>query len=127
MESEAPFERFLGMRILETAKGIARVMMPYREELSNPNGIVHGGAISSLADAAMVQAIISEHGEQRFYTIKFEIEFKKAAQSDLVAQASIVGKKLNFYMTQVEMRDNEDRLIARASAKYLIANDSPQV
>jgi len=124
MESVAPFERFLGMDIVEMGKGLARVTMPYKEDLSNPNGVIHGGAISSLADAAMVQAVLSEYGDQRFYTRKFEIEFKRSAQSNLVAQASIVGKKMNFYMAQAEIKDNEGGLVAKASAKYFMPIDS---
>jgi uncharacterized protein (TIGR00369 family) len=124
MESKAPFERFLAMDIMEPREGFARLMMPYKKEFTNPNGIIHGGAISSLADAAMAQAVLSEYGDQRFYTIKFEIEFKNSARSNVVAQASIVAKKLSFYMAQAEVKDNEDRLIAKASAKYFIPNNS---
>ena len=36
MESKAPFERFVPMDILESRGFFARVMMPCKQELTNP-------------------------------------------------------------------------------------------
>ena len=47
---KAPFEKLLKMEVLEAKDGFAKVIMPYRKELTNPHGFIHGGALCSLAE-----------------------------------------------------------------------------
>ncbi len=48
--SENLFVRHLGIEFLELAEGYARARMPYKAELLNPYGFIHGGCLYSLAD-----------------------------------------------------------------------------
>jgi acyl-CoA thioesterase len=116
--TRGPFERLLGMEILDLNERLIRMTMPYRVELTNPKGIIHGGAISSLADTAMAILVYSKFGA--CYTAKFEIEFKAQAQGDLFAEAQIVNKRMNLYVCQAEIKDFEKRLIAKAAGKFLV-------
>ncbi|MFQ6090313.1 MAG: hotdog fold thioesterase, partial [Candidatus Bipolaricaulia bacterium] len=56
-----PFARSLGIELLELGPGYGRAAMTVREEMLNFQGIPHGGAIFSLADAAFAAASNS-HG-----------------------------------------------------------------
>ena len=49
-----PFNKALGLEVIRLEKGEAWLRLPYADHLvGNPeNGVMHGGAISSLMDAA---------------------------------------------------------------------------
>jgi acyl-CoA thioesterase len=57
--SYAPFERLLHMAIIEAAEGRATLKMPFLLDFAQGAGLLHGGALVSLADTAVVMAIKS--------------------------------------------------------------------
>src|SRR5436189_33973 len=54
-----PYVRLLRMRFIAVSDGSATFEMPATTELYNPNNVVHGGALASLADSAMGFAVFS--------------------------------------------------------------------
>ncbi|MDG5469530.1 PaaI family thioesterase [Deltaproteobacteria bacterium IMCC39524] len=55
----SPFERLLGVQILSAEEGQAHLSLPFTLKLSNGGGVMHGGALTSLADTAVAMAIKS--------------------------------------------------------------------
>ncbi|WP_298269208.1 PaaI family thioesterase [Geobacter sp.] len=55
----APFEEYLGMTIEEAAAGRAVLSMPFTVKLAQGKGLMHGGAVTALADTAVAMAIKS--------------------------------------------------------------------
>lgn len=55
----APFEEFLGMTIESAANGRAVLSMPFKVAHCQGKGLMHGGAVVSLADTALAMAIKS--------------------------------------------------------------------
>jgi uncharacterized protein (TIGR00369 family) len=53
-----PFSKLLGMEIETIEPGHARLSMTWREDLTQPAGILHGGAIASLVDTAIAHSIL---------------------------------------------------------------------
>ena len=51
-----PFERLLSMKILEAADGQAVLTTPFPMDYAQGGGLMHGGALVSLADTAVVMA-----------------------------------------------------------------------
>jgi 1,4-dihydroxy-2-naphthoyl-CoA hydrolase len=47
---QPPFAEFMGMKITHMSKDRVEAELVVREELSNRNGILHGGALMALAD-----------------------------------------------------------------------------
>ena len=120
---KAPFERYLGMKIIEAKGGFAKVKMPYRKEFTNPYGLIHGGAIASLADTAMAVAISSKHLYSSLYTVKLEVKFKSPVnKGEIFAEANIINKRGKFIFGRVEIKDNEDKLLAQALATFYLAS-----
>jgi uncharacterized protein (TIGR00369 family) len=72
----APFEEFLGMTIEKTSDGKAVLTMPFKAALCQGKGLMHGGAVVSLADTALAMAIKSllPKGTD-FVTMKMGLEF----------------------------------------------------
>jgi len=55
-ELRSPVSQTLDMHLVEFARGEAVYEMPAREELGNPLGVIQGGVVTALADAAMAAA-----------------------------------------------------------------------
>jgi acyl-CoA thioesterase len=72
----APFEEFLGMRIEEAAEGRAVLAMPFKVKLAQGKGLMHGGAVTALADTAVAMAIKSLLPEEtNFVTTELALKF----------------------------------------------------
>jgi 1,4-dihydroxy-2-naphthoyl-CoA hydrolase len=49
-EEQPPFAGFMGMKITKITPELVTAEMPVTEQLSNRNGVLHGGALMALAD-----------------------------------------------------------------------------
>jgi len=77
----APFETYLGMQIDEAADGRAVLSMPFRVAHCQGAGLMHGGAMTSLADTALAIAIKTILPEgTHFATIELSMRFKNAVR-----------------------------------------------
>ena len=95
MEELIPFNRVLGIRVVEIDKGHVRMEIAFREELiGDPvRRAVHGGVISALADTAGGCAVWSALDEEtaRVSTIDIRIDYLRPGRPEtLVAEASVV-------------------------------------
>src|SRR5512135_155705 len=88
----APYFQLLQIRLEEIDTGFTRFRMPFRRELTQAYGVVHGGAIASLADTAVAFALMTiiQPGE-RVTTAEFKINFFSAVNSgEMIGEARIV-------------------------------------
>jgi uncharacterized protein (TIGR00369 family) len=95
MEELIPFNRVLGIRVVEIDTGHVRMEIAFREELiGDPvRRAVHGGVISALADTAGGCAVWSALDEPtaRVSTIDIRIDYLRPGRPEtLVAEASVV-------------------------------------
>jgi uncharacterized protein (TIGR00369 family) len=121
----SPFSAMVGLKIVAAEKGEAVVRMPFSEKLLNDGGInmpIHGGAIASLADFAACAAIWTLPETQRSMTISMTVNFTgPGIRSDLVATARVRRAGKRIASINVEIRDNDDALVADALITYKIA------
>lgn len=97
--------------------GTATLMMPFREELTNPNGFVHGGAIASLADATIALALVSLLGHGVFSTAKMEIRFRSPTKGQtLVCESRIESNRGSFYFGKAVVKEEGGKVVAEAQA-----------
>lgn len=89
---EAAFVHHLGMRIDKLAYSEAVVGMPVTGTLKQYQGLVHGGALASLADtAATMAALTGIPGEDDVVTIEFKVNYLSAVRSGkALAHATLV-------------------------------------
>jgi len=80
--ARAPFEEYLGMKIEEAADGRAVLSMPFAVKLAQGKGLMHGGAITALADTAVAMAIKSLLPEgSHFVTTELSLKFHAPVKS----------------------------------------------
>src|SRR5512144_2485625 len=81
----APFEEYLGMRIEEAADGKAVLSMPFKVRLAQGKGLMHGGAVTALADTAVAMAIKSILPEEsHFATVEMVLKFHAPVRGGVV-------------------------------------------
>ena len=97
------FAEALGIKIIETKDGYAKVTMKVEKMHTNALGFTHGGAIFSLADYAFAQAC--NFGDNVAVAVQVSINFlKPSVEGDtLVAEATRVsdGKTMGLYNVAV--------------------------
>ncbi len=81
----APFEEYLGMTIEEAEGGKARLTMPFQVKQAQGKGLMHGGAVTALADTAVAMAIKSMLPEgSHLVTTELNLKFHAPIQGGMV-------------------------------------------
>ncbi len=105
------FASLLGLELLEISPGRVRIRMPITGNHMNGFGIVHGGAIFSLADTAFAQAV--NGGEQRGVALEVSISFIRPGKTGaLTAEAVEVTRNRRIGIYEVRVSDEEGALLA---------------
>jgi uncharacterized protein (TIGR00369 family) len=125
----APYFKVLGMRCTSVGDGIATFEMPATAAHYNPNGVTHGGAISSLADSAMGFAVFSTCGPgETFTTAELHLNFIRAvteASGNLRSTGRVVSRGQQLVIAEAEVFDSQQQLVARASSTNVILKRRP--
>jgi acyl-CoA thioesterase len=124
--SKAPFERLLSISIVEAAGGEATLTMPFLIEYAQGAGLMHGGALVSLADTAVVMAIKSIVAPgSHFATTKMEVNFLHPVKKGIVtAKAKVVSKVDRIIEGRATIFDDEARVVMEFSSTFKIARDT---
>lgn len=101
----APYALHLGMETVSIGENEAVVRMPV-DGLTNSLGIVHGGAIFSLADQAFALAANSR-GEPQV-AINATITYMKPGKGDLVAKARKIVENKSTSVYEVQVMQGEE-------------------
>jgi uncharacterized protein (TIGR00369 family) len=123
----APFYQLLQITLDRIDIGFARFRMPFRKELIQVNGVVHGGAIASLADTAVAFALMTliQRGQQ-VTTVEFKINFLAPVDKGImIGEARIVNKGGKLVMADMEVKNEGGKLLAKGLATYMILNSPP--
>ena len=113
-----PIAELIGFRLRAVEPGRVVVEMDAQPRHANPMGTVHGGVLCDLADAAMGMAYASSLDEgETFTTLELKINFLKPVWTGrLVATGRLVKAGRSVGLTECDVMDDKDRLVARASS-----------
>jgi uncharacterized protein (TIGR00369 family) len=90
----APFEEYVGMRIDEAVDGRAVMSMPFKVKLCQGKGLMHGGAITALADTAVAIAIKTLLPEgTHFATVEMGLRFHAPVRGGSVKAVAHVAER----------------------------------
>lgn len=117
-----PYYKLLNMKIDEVRDGYARLTMSLEEKHLQFLKTVHGGATASLADSAAAWAVIGSAGSKTVpLTVEMKINFLAPVESGrLTAEARVVHKGLKISLSDVEVKDDEGRLVAKSLVTYYL-------
>jgi len=120
-----PYYTLLNMKIREVKDGYARLTMELEEKHLQFLKTVHGGAIASLADSAAAWATVGSAGVDTIpVTVEMKINFLAPVESGLlVAEARIVHKGKTISLSDVEVKDNKGRMVAKSLVTYYLRSN----
>jgi uncharacterized protein (TIGR00369 family) len=119
----APFEDLVGLTIESAAAGEARLTMPFRVCLANGGGVMHGGALVTLADTAVAMAIKSILPQGTiFATTELTTRYLSPVQAGkVVALARVRGPDGRTFQGEAELFDETGKLVASFHSQFRIA------
>ena len=133
----SPFSAFIGTEMEELREGYARVSLTLEPRHTNPNGVMHGGVITTMMDSALGAALGALRGEAArrdpHATVEMNASFLSGARPGdrIVVEGRVIrmGKTIAFGEAEARRADrsadprpNGDRLIAKGRLTFAIRN-----
>jgi uncharacterized protein (TIGR00369 family) len=117
------FPQLVGLRIEEIRRDYCRMRLPYRAELDQPAGVVHGGAIATLIDTVVVPPVGTAYKAGWLYlTVGMNISYLGAvAGEDAVAEGWVRQRGRSLVFCEAEVRTTSGRLAATGTLTYKVS------
>ena len=118
--ARVPFICFLGFKLGELNRGAATLELDLRPELTQTEGLMHGGAIASLLDTAAAFAVITllEPG-QKTSTVDLTIHYLRPITSgQITAHARVLRAGKRLVTVAIDVTDQSGTLISTALTTY---------
>ncbi|HEX4869085.1 MAG TPA: PaaI family thioesterase [Acidimicrobiales bacterium] len=116
------FPNVVGLQLEEVRTDYARMRLPFRPELEQPAGVVHGGALATLVDTVVVPAVGQAYDPGWAYlTIQMDVRYLGAvAGEDVVAEGWVDQRGRTLVFCHAELRVPSGRLVADGSLTYTV-------
>jgi uncharacterized protein (TIGR00369 family) len=126
------FMQLLGAELLEAANGRAVIEVPYRSDLTQQHGYLHGGVVSAIADTASgYAAYTSMPADASVLTIEFKINpLNPAAGERFRAEATVhkAGRTLVVVGATVTAIRGEDAVVcAEMLGTFIVLRNTSDV
>jgi uncharacterized protein (TIGR00369 family) len=124
------FSQLMGMKLLEIEPGSARISMSWRPDLTQPAGIMHGGAIASLVDTAIAHAILLTLPDTgvpttggRIVTLDLRVKYlRPVSAGQIFCDARIVRPGRQIIHADAIVTNEEGKDIALGDSIYMIVS-----
>lgn len=116
-----PFAQLLQLELESLDSGTATLALNVRRELTQNQGVVHGGAIASLIDTATAFAILSLLApKERVTTVDLTISFLRPLRTGrLRAAAKVIRAGRRLFVVSAEVFDEDGKLATTALSTYI--------
>lgn len=117
-----PVIDLIGIELVEYSDGNAQLALHAGKRHHNPMGIVHGGILCDLADAAMGVAMATtlQDGES-FGTVDLHVNyFQPVQESRLTAIGRVVHRGRTVGHVECDITDERQQLVAKATSTCVI-------
>ena len=121
---DAPFHRYLGMRVEERRDGYARLRLTITEQ--TPTGIggsVNGGVIATLIDMAALPAVFTgmRAGSRPAGTADLQVTYLRQAHGAWIdAEATVIKRGRQLCVVEVSVTNDSAELCARGRVLYAV-------
>jgi len=123
----------LGAQMTEVRPGVTEIVLPFREELTQQHGFVHGGILTAIVDSACGYAALSlMPPDVGVLTIEFKVNLlSPAAGERFVARGQVVkpGRTIMVCTGEVvaERTDGARQTVALMQATMMVVRDRSAV
>ena len=116
-----PFNAHLGLEVASVHRDGVTLLCPFREELRNVAGVLHGGVTATLADAAVGIALLRHFGGRRqATTIELKVNYFRPVAGQLHARARLIRVGATIAVGRVDLWDDRRRLAGAALVTYML-------
>ena len=131
-EQMIPFNKFLGMQLLEIDENSAKAKLPFREEfIGDPRANrLHGGISATFLDVVGGIAAMTtlESFDDKIATVDMRIDYLRPGKAeDVIAESKIVRRGSRLVVTEMKIyhKNSPEVLLATGKAVYSVklAND----
>ena len=120
--SRSPFHGWVGIRLSAVSPGVSELTLELEPHHFNPQGIVHGGIITAVADTSIGLALRSRLRPGLTHrTAQLNVHFLTKGQGNRVlgrGRALHLGERMGY--GESEVLDAEGKLLARATGTFIV-------
>ena len=121
----SPFTSHVGIEIESLGDDVAVLKIDFAEHVVTAGDVVHGGAISTLADVAATAAVwtgVEPGSATTGSTVSLTVDFLSAARGTTVtAHAKVLRRGRSLCFCDVDLTDDAGKLVAKAIVTYKVA------
>lgn len=116
-----PFPRMLGFELDSIERGRAVLSVEVRRDLTQLQGVMHGGAIASLIDTAVAFAIVGGSPPRaRFTTVEMKVNYlRPISEGRVTAEARLIRDGRRIVVAECDVYDSQGRLAAKGLLTYI--------
>ena len=129
--STSPFVEFIGGKMEEMSEGYVRLSVALEAHHTNPNGVMHGGVVTTLMDEVLGGAIASVRGMEVMRaaphaTVEMNASFLAAARpgDSVVVEGRVLRLGNSIAFGEAEARRGDGELIAKGRLTFAIPDRS---
>jgi uncharacterized protein (TIGR00369 family) len=123
-----PFFKLVGYTVIDCGPKWAKCELRCRDELRNPNGVIHGGVLATLIDASITQAMLMTDEYQvvrdtqgMLTTIDLRVKYlRPVTTGTLHCDSTIVHLGKRVIHAQAVVRDDAGKELALGDATLMI-------
>lgn len=116
------FPNVVGLQVEELRTDYCRMRLPFRPELEQPAGVVHGGAIATLIDTVVVPPVGAAYPPGWVYlTLTMDIQYLGAvAGEDAIAEGWVVQRGRSIVFCRAEVATATGKVAATGTLTYKV-------
>ncbi len=119
-----PYLHSLRVRVLELEKGSAKLLLPESDRVLRHGGIVNGGAICTLMDAAGGTATATVNTGKNQVTIELKVNFlEPVKKGNMYCSAKVVRAGRQIVVVEMNLTDSDGKLCAMGIGTWMILQE----
>ena len=116
----------IGASLVKVQAGEVHVALPYREDLTQQKGFVHGGILGMIADTACGYAAFSlMPSGGSLVTVEYKMNILRPAQGSLVARGTVIRAGRTLTVTRGEVYAQDGTHVATMQQTLMALPDTP--
>ena len=116
----------IGARLAVVEPGHVEITLPYREDLTQQKGYIHGGILGMIADTACGYSAFSlMPAGCSLVTVEYKINILNPARRSLVARGEVVKPGRTLTVARAEVFADDGRHVATMQQTLMMLADTP--
>ncbi len=120
-QSISPIGRWLNGKLIDVQTNSMTIEVVVRQDMTNPMGVLHGGAAATIMDDLVGMMVFSLGREYGFTSVNLNCDFLNAARVGevLTAQAHVLRAGKNVIHCEARITNAEQKVIAKCSTNLI--------